>query len=157
MSLYTLERSQKIPATIEKIWDFISSPVNLKEITPEDMGFEVTTKNLPGKIYPGMIISYKVRPLWGLKMIWVTSITQVKEKEFFVDEQQLGPYKFWHHQHHIRNIEGGVLMTDIVNYSPPFGFIGRIANSLFIQKRLNEIFEFRSRKMEALFGKFHDS
>lgn len=153
MSLYTIETNQRIPASIEEVWDFISSPENLKKITPGYMGFEVTSKNLPEKIYPGMIISYKVRPLWNLKMTWITAITQVKEHEFFVDEQRIGPYKLWHHEHHIRPIEGGVLMKDIVNYAPPFGFIGNIANSLFIKDQLKEIFEYRRSKLEEIFGK----
>jgi ligand-binding SRPBCC domain-containing protein len=154
MPIDTLESLQKIPASMEEVWDFISSPGNLKKITPGYMRFEVTTKNLPGKIYPGMIIKYKVRPMLGIKMNWVTEISQVKELEFFIDEQLIGPYKLWHHQHHIAAIEGGVLMKDIVNYSPPFGFLGTIANSLFIRKQLKEIFEFRRGKLEEIFGKF---
>ena len=118
------------------------------------MGFEVTTENLPEKIYPGMIISYKVSPLLGIKMTWVTEISQVNELEFFIDEQRIGPYKLWHHQHHISAIEGGVLMRDIVNYVLPFGFMGRIANTLFIQNQLKEIFEFRRKKLEEIYGVF---
>ena len=154
MPLYTLETTQKIPASIGEVWDFISSPKNLKKITPEYMGFEVTTENLPEKIYPGMIISYKVSPLLGIKMTWVTEISQVNELEFFIDEQRIGPYKLWHHQHHISAIEGGVLMRDIVNYVLPFGFMGRIANTLFIRNQLKEIFEFRRKKLEEIYGVF---
>ena len=154
MPLYTLETTQKIPASIGEVWDFISSPKNLKKITPEYMGFEVTTENLPEKMYPGMIISYKVRPFLGIKMTWVTEISQVKELEFFTDEQRIGPYKFWHHQHHISALDGGVLMRDIVNYAPPFGFLGGFVNVLFIRKQLSEIFDFRKRKLEEIFGVF---
>ena len=154
MPLYTLVTIQEIPVSKEEIWDFISSPGNLKKITPGYMGFEVTTKDLPEKIYPGMIICYKVSPLWGIKMTWVTEISQVKEQEYFVDEQRIGPYKLWHHQHHIAAIEGGVIMKDIVNYSPPFGFLGGIANALVIRKQLNEIFDFRRRRLEEIFGGF---
>jgi ligand-binding SRPBCC domain-containing protein len=154
MSVFILNKEQKIPATIPEVWDFISSPKNLKKITPEYMGFDIVSKNLPDKMYPGIIITYDVKPFLGIKMRWVTEITHVKEQEYFVDEQRVGPYRLWHHQHHIKPIEGGVLMTDIVHYQPPFGFIGNIANGLVIKRQLKEIFDFRTKKLEELFGKF---
>lgn len=153
MGFYQLHKTQKVPATIEQVWDFISSPANLKKITPEYMGFNITSKLLSEKMYPGMIVSYKVSPVLGIKMTWVTEITQVKEKEYFVDEQRFGPYSMWHHEHKIEPIEGGVLMTDIVSYKPPFGFLGSIANSILIKKQLKEIFDFRTDAMEKMFGK----
>ncbi len=154
MPVYSLIKEQMIPASLTEIWDFISSPENLEKITPEYMGFDIVTKNLPEKMYPGIIIVYDVKPFLGIKMRWVTEITHVKEQEYFVDEQRSGPYRLWHHQHHIKAIHGGVLMTDIVNYQPPFGFIGRITNTLLIKQQLNEIFEFRTKKIEEMFGKF---
>ena len=152
MAFYQLTKTQKLPSSIEEIWDFISAPVNLKEITPADMGFIVTSNNGSEKMYPGMIITYKVSPLLGLKLNWMTEITHVKEHEYFVDEQRIGPYSMWHHQHKIVPIDGGVLMTDIVTYQPPFGFIGAIANSLIIKKRLQLIFDYRSGALEKRFG-----
>ena len=154
MPVYTLHQTLTIPSTIEKVWDFISSPDNLKKITPDYMGFDITTKNLPKKMYPGMIVSYKVSPFLGIKMTWVTEITQVRELKYFVDEQRVGPYKMWHHQHFIEPVEGGVLMTDIVDYQPPFGILGAIANQLIIKSQLNEIFSFRTKQLEAYIGKY---
>ncbi len=154
MAFYQFTATQKIPASIEQAWDFISSPKNLKEITPTYMGFEITNGGLPEKMYPGMIISYKVSPLMGIKMNWVTEITHVENQRYFVDEQRMGPYAMWHHQHKIEAIEGGVLMTDIVSYQPPFGFFGAIANTLFIRGKLKEIFDFRTLAVEKKFGKF---
>jgi len=153
MGFYQLYKTQKIPATIDQVWDFISSPANLKKITPKYMGFNITSKLLSEKMYPGMIVSYKVSPVLGIKMTWVTEITQVKEKEYFVDEQRVGPYSIWHHEHKIEAIEGGVLMTDIVSYKPPFGILGSIANSILIKRQLKEIFDFRTVAMERMFGK----
>ena len=118
------------------------------------MGFTITSKLLSEKMYPGMIISYKVSPLLGIKMTWVTEITQVKEREYFVDEQRVGPYAMWHHEHKIESIEGGVLMTDIVSYQPPFGILGSLANCLLIKKQLKEIFDFRTVAVEKMFGKY---
>ncbi len=154
MAFYQFTATQKIPASVEQVWDFISSPKNLKEITPAYMGFEITGANLPEKMYPGMIISYKVSPLLGIKMTWVTEITHVENHRYFVDEQRMGPYAMWHHQHKVEAIEGGVLMTDIVSYQPPLGFLGVIANALFIRGKLKEIFDFRTVAVEKKFGKF---
>ncbi|MEO7175791.1 MAG: SRPBCC family protein [Saprospiraceae bacterium] len=154
MAFYQLIKTQKLPVRPDKIWEFISNPDNLKEITPEHMDFKTTSISGKDKIYPGMIITYKVSPLFGLKMNWMTEITQVKENEYFVDEQRIGPYSMWHHQHKIEAIEAGVLMTDIVTYQPPLGILGAIANSLLIKKQLEEIFNYRTTALERMFGKY---
>lgn len=154
MGFYQLEKEQKVNASIDEVWDFISSPRNLKEITPDYMGFDIISKNLSEKMYPGMIISYKVSPVLGIKTLWVTEITHVKEKEFFVDEQRVGPYAIWHHQHHISPIENGVLMSDIVSYKPPFGILGTIANGILIKSKLQEIFDYRQKAVIQKFGEY---
>lgn len=154
MPFYQLIKTQKLPASIDEVWDFISSPANLKEITPQEMGFTVTSNSGSDKMYPGMIITYKVSPLLGLKLDWMTEITHVRDKEYFVDEQRIGPYSMWHHQHKIEEIEGGVLMTDIVTYRPPMGFLGAIANTFMIKGKLKEIFDFRNIALEKKFGKY---
>jgi len=106
------------------------------------------------KMYPGMIITYKVTPLFGIKMNWMTEITHVKEREYFVDEQRSGPYALWHHQHHFKEVKGGVLMTDMVNYAIPYGILGRAANALIIEKEIHKIFAFRTQEVNKLFGVF---
>ena len=154
MGFFQLHKTQKVPADLTAVWDFISAPDNLKRITPPSMGFEITSSKSEKKMYPGMIISYRVRPLLNIPTSWVTEITHVKEFEYFVDEQRIGPYKMWHHEHHIENIEGGVLMTDVVSYQPPMGILGSFANFLFIQKKLKQIFDFRTTALEEIFGKW---
>ncbi len=151
MAFYQFQKEQFVKASIEEIWEFISSPQNLKEITPKNMGFDIRTPNLPDKIYEGMIISYTVRPLWGIATNWVTEITHIKDKSYFVDEQRVGPYKIWHHQHIILPQKDGVLMKDIVSYQPPFGFLGKIANTLVIKNKLNEIFDYRTKALEKIY------
>lgn len=153
MAYYQKYQTQKVNASMAEVWDFISSPANLKEITPPYMGFDIITKNLPEKMYQGMIIGYKVSPVAGIKTNWVTEITNVNEGKYFVDEQRIGPYAMWHHQHFIEPIkDGGVLMTDIVTYQPPFGVLGALANKILIRKKLNEIFSFRTKAVEKRFG-----
>ncbi len=154
MGFYQFKKQQKINASIDEAWDFISSPGNLKEITPDSMGFEIISKDLPDSMHPGMIIAYLVKPLLGIRTKWVTEITQVSEKKYFVDEQRVGPYAMWHHQHFIEQIDDGVLMTDIVSYKPPLGILGNIANRLFIRGKLQEIFNYRNAALERKYGKY---
>jgi ligand-binding SRPBCC domain-containing protein len=152
MPFYQFTRVQQIPASLDAVWDFVSSPANLKKITPDYMDFHVTSNTGQAKMYPGMIITYTVKPMLGIPIQWMTEITHVRDLEYFVDEQRIGPYKLWHHQHKLEEINGGVEMTDIVTYSPPFGILGAIANALFIQKQLKEIFDFREKAIIDLFG-----
>lgn len=152
MGFYQLRIAQKIPASVDEVWNFISSPANLIKITPHYMGFEIISELLPQKMYQGMIICYKVSPVPGIKINWVTEITHAKEKEYFVDEQRIGPYAMWHHEHRLESIDGGVLMTDVVSYKPPFFFLGSIANSIFIRAQLRKIFDYRKTAIEKIFG-----
>lgn len=143
---------QKLPVTLEEAWKFFSSPANLEEITPPDMNFVITTR--PSDVmYPGMIITYKVTPLFGIKLNWMTEITHVKEKVYFIDNQKAGPFKIWHHQHHFKPVEGGIEMVDIITYAAPFGILGRWAEALMVDKRVKHIFEYRKKILEERFGK----
>ncbi len=150
MKIYTFETKQIVPISLDEAWDFFSNPANLSRITPPEMGFEVLTK-LPDKVYAGMIIKYYVRPLFNIKMNWVTEITQVNAPKFFIDEQRFGPYKFWHHQHHFREHPEGVEMVDIVNYGLPFGIFGTLAKPIIVEKKLKQIFDYRKTILEKMF------
>tara|TARA_R110000851_G_scaffold44330_2_gene109111 strand:- start:387 stop:842 length:456 start_codon:yes stop_codon:yes gene_type:complete len=151
MGFYQFKKTQEINASLEEVWKFISDPANLKKITPDYMGFDIISKDVPSKMYAGMIISYKVSPLFGIKTTWVTEITHLKENSYFVDEQRVGPYKIWHHQHMIQPMEKGTLMTDIVSYQPPLGLLGSVANTLIIKGKLNEIFDYRTKALDEIF------
>ena len=153
MKTYLLKTEQAIPISLDEAWNFFSSPLNLEKITPKEMNFVVTSAyNTDTKMYPGMIITYKVSPIFGIKMNWMTEITHVKEGEYFVDEQRFGPYALWHHQHHFKVIKGGVLMTDILNYAIPYGIIGRLGNSILVDKQIKKIFNYREKAIKELFG-----
>ncbi len=153
MKTYLLRTEQAIPISLEEAWDFFSSPLNLAKITPKEMNFIVTSDyNKETKMYPGMIITYKVSPILGIKMNWMTEITHVKEGEYFVDEQRFGPYALWHHQHHFKAIKGGVLMKDILNYAIPYGIIGRLGNTILVDKQIKKIFDYREKAIKSLFG-----
>ena len=153
MKIFKLKYSQKLPISLNEAWDFLSSPSNLELITPKSMDFNITDWDRK-KAYPGQIIRYTVKPILGIKINWVTEITHVRGKEYFVDEQRFGPYTFWHHKHFIKEIEGGVIMEDVIHYKPPFGLIGVLLNFLFINSKLNSIFKHRELELIKTFGNF---
>jgi ligand-binding SRPBCC domain-containing protein len=151
--LHTIKTTQFLKSDLNTVWDFMRSPGNLEKITPSYMGFNIISDRKEIEtMYPGQIIEYYVTPVLGLKMHWVTEITHVEHLKYFVDEQRFGPYKLWHHKHFLKEVSGGVEMIDIVHYKIPFGFIGKIANTLFIKNKLKEIFDYRFKKLEELFN-----
>jgi len=152
MKIYTLTRKQFLPISLEEAWAFFSSPKNLAKITPKHMGFDIKyISNNGSPTYPGQLIRYKISPLPGIKMTWLTEITHVQVPNYFVDEQRFGPYALWHHQHRFTEVDGGVEMVDEVNYAIPLGILGRIANAVFVKHELDRIFDYRYEALEKLF------
>lgn len=151
--IYTLNKIQLLKTDMDTLWRFMSSPKNLSVITPDYMKFNVLTdKKLLETMYPGQIIEYYVSPLLGIKLYWLTEITQVKHREYFIDEQRIGPYAFWHHKHFFKETPQGVEMTDLVHYKPHFGVLGKLANHLLITKQLESIFTYRQHKLDEIFN-----
>lgn len=153
MKIYNLKRTQFLPITIQEAWEFFSSPSNLSKITPAHMGFQILYMSGGQKMYPGQLIQYVVQGLPGIPMHWTTEITHVHEPYYFVDEQRFGPYSLWHHQHHFKQVEGGVEMTDEVNYAIPLGILGRFAHWLLVGSEVNRIFDHRFVVLENYFRK----
>lgn len=140
--IYTLHLQQQLSISLDEAWSFFANPVNLEKITPPHMKFKITSEHVE-TMYAGQIITYSVSPMIGYTTNWVTEIKHVNEKHYFVDEQRCGPYKMWHHEHHFEETKQGVLMTDQVSYKIPFGFIGQLAQHLFVKKQLKKIFNHR--------------
>lgn len=151
MKIYTLHKKQKLPISVDEAWEFLSNPKNLKVITPDYMGFNILS-GADRPIYAGQLIQYSVTPLLGIKTKWVSEITSVKDKEYFVDVQLYGPYALWHHKHFINKIDGGVEMEDIIDYKVPLGILGQLVHPFLVKPKLEEIFNYRTQKLEQLFG-----
>lgn len=154
MKLYRIHTTQNLSVSLDEAWEFFSNPANLQSITPDSLRFKILT-DLPEKMYEGLIVQYKVTAVAGIPMNWVTEIKHVQEGALFVDEQRFGPYKFWHHQHHFREIDGGIEINDIVHYSLPFGLLGRLAHILLVRRQLKEIFEYRKQILADKFGELN--
>jgi ligand-binding SRPBCC domain-containing protein len=147
-----LVQEQLLPISLEHAWNFFATPKNLNEVTPDDLVFEITS-DVPDKMYEGLMITYKIKPLLNISINWCTEITHIKEQQYFVDEQRKGPYNIWHHEHHFKAVEGGTLMTDILHYDIGKWIFGTIAGKLFVDKQVNFIFEHRYKALEKYFSK----
>lgn len=153
MAEHILRRVQIVNASLEEVWEFFASPENLDALTPEDMGFDITTPRPLPKMFPGQIIDYKVSPILNIPLKWRTEIIEVNYLKSFVDFQVKGPYKLWHHTHLFEDLGGKVRMTDIVRYALPLGALGNLAHPIFVRRKLEQIFDYRYQKVEALFNR----
>jgi len=149
--IYQLQRHQTIPASLEEVWAYFSTPKNLNEITPPDMEFEIIFGG-DDPMYQGQLMAYRIQLLPLIKTRWLTEITQVREPFFFADEQRLGPYQYWQHQHHFKKVDEGVRMLDQVTYLLPLGVLGDIVHTLWVGSRLESIFDYRAKKVAEIFG-----
>ncbi|MEL4454737.1 SRPBCC family protein [Lutimonas vermicola] len=154
--IYQLSATIQVPIDIDEAWEFLSDPSNLKVITPDYMGFHILSATEP-VMYSGQIISYTVSPLLGVKLNWVTEITHVDDKKYFVDEQRIGPYAMWHHKHFLKEIENGTEIRDVVHYKLPLPLIANRFHSILVKPKLKEIFKYRSKALVSMFGKYHKS
>lgn len=148
----TLKQEQFLPISLEKAWEFFASPKNLNEVTPKEMTFEITS-DVPEVMYEGLLLTYIIRPMFNIPLFWCTEITHIKELEYFVDEQRKGPYNIWHHEHHFREVAGGVLMTDLLYYDIGKWIFGWLAGKLFVDKQVQEIFRYRKEVLASYFSK----
>jgi len=149
--MYTIHQEQIIDTTLQEAWDFISNPYNLNAITPDDMGFEIL-HDIPREMYNGLLVEYRIHlPVFG-KQTWVTELKHIRPEKSFVDEQRLGPYRFWYHYHEISSVNDGVKFADRVAYQMPFGPLGKIVHAMIVQRQLQHIFAFRKEALVTAFS-----
>lgn len=151
--VYFLRKEQLLPVDLLTAWKFFASPNNLAKITPPEMDFKtLTTFSANAEIHTGMLIDYKVKPLFGISMFWRTEIAEVQKPYYFIDTQLKGPYRLWEHTHTFTEKENGVLMQDVVKYQLPFGPLGILANALLVRRKLESLFTFREAAIERIFA-----
>lgn len=149
--VHRLVRQQFIPASLERVWAYFATPINLNEMTPPDLNFEIISGG-DTAMFEGQLIEYRVQFLPWVRSRWLTEIAHVREGRYFVDEQRLGPYRFWYHEHRFEPKAGGVEMTDCVTYALPFGWLGEIAHALWVRRKLQHIFDYRQKRVREIFG-----
>jgi ligand-binding SRPBCC domain-containing protein len=148
--IHRLVQQQVVPAPLDNVWEYFCTVSNLNEITPPSMQFEIIYGG-EGPMFQGKLIEYRVQIIPMIKSRWLTEITHVQDKAYFVDEQRIGPYSFWYHEHYFDIVESGTRMTDRVTYSLPLGPFGGLINSIWVKRKLEMIFNYRSHKMREVF------
>ena len=150
--IHTLQTETVINRSMKEVWSFFSDPANLVIITPPHMKFKITSPPpIRNEVYEGMVITYEVSPVKGMRANWVTEITKVEPQNFFIDEQRFGPYAMWHHEHHFKQLPEGVKMIDKVSYKMPLGPLGQVAQTLFVKRQLKQIFSYRENVLSTIF------
>jgi len=150
--MHFLEREILLDQTLENVWQFMSTPANLNELTPPELNFQIIS-NLPEEMYNGMIIEYRIRIPWFGNWRWLTEIKHIREEKYFVDEQRIGPYRLWYHEHRIEAVGNNqTRMIDRVSYKLPFGLLGELVHRLWVKKMLKGIFNYRAKRLAELFG-----
>lgn len=153
MSTFYYRAEQFLPVDLDTAWDFFSSAKNLALITPPELDFKILTELNGKEIHEGMLIDYTVKPLLGIPLRWQTEICKVEKPFLFTDRQLKGPYKMWEHTHSYEKVDNGILMKDEVKYQLPLGFLGDLANSIIVKKKIEDIFAFRKQVLETMFKK----
>jgi ligand-binding SRPBCC domain-containing protein len=149
MKLHRIHRRQVIPISLTEAWTFFSNPENLSKITPPWLNLTVVS-NIPSSMHSGMIISYRITPMVRVPTLWISEITHVNIPIYFVDEQRLGPFRFWHHQHLFKEVGRNVEIQDIVHYAMPLGTIGELVHAISVRKKVEAIFYFRQKALERI-------
>ncbi len=155
MRLYSLQRTQFIPAPRSRVFAFFAKPENLALLTPPSLGFNMLTPS-PVTMKDGALIDYTIR-VAGLPVRWTTIITRFESPARFVDVQLKGPYSYWHHTHEFSAVDGGTQMTDTVRYGIPAGIFGRLVRELFVRQRLERIFDFRAERLKEIVPTMEDA
>lgn len=150
--MHLLEKEISITAPADEVWEFLATPLNLNQLTPPDLDFKIISE-LPERMYNGLMIEYQIAiPLFGTHC-WLTEIKHIHEGTSFVDEQRIGPYKLWYHQHIIEPLgERSTRMIDRVTYQLPFGPLGVLVHRLKVKQMLVEIFDYRTKRLYEIFA-----
>jgi len=149
--MYVLRREQWIERPIDEVFAFFADAHNLEQITPPWVGFKILSMSTES-IEEGTIIRYRLR-LHGIPVHWQTNICQWNPPLSFVDEQTSGPYKKWRHTHTFEAHGSRTRMTDEVQYSLPFGILGRIVHLFKVRHDVVRIFDYRRQRIDCLFGR----
>jgi len=143
LKIHRIQQSQFLPLTLDEAWLFFATPKNLEAMTPPFLNFRILS-DVPDVVHSGLMIEYRIRAVFGIPMRWLTEIKHVEKRTRFVDEQRIGPFPFWYHEHRFEAVEGGMM---------PWGILGRFIHWIFIRGRLLEIFRFRKSFLSQRFSK----
>jgi ligand-binding SRPBCC domain-containing protein len=148
--IYTIETDQTLPRALDDVFPFFADAGNLETITPPELRFSIETPR-PIEMRVGALIEYRLT-LYGIRFRWLTEISVWEPGKRFVDQQILGPFALWHHEHRFSQEGDGTRIQDTVHYALPLDPIGRLAHPL-VRKQLDRIFDYRTARVDEILGK----
>jgi len=144
-----LHFEQLVPLPITEAFRFFEDPANLLKITPPQMALTITNPE-PVVMRKGAEIAYTLC-VAGMPQRWRTLIAEYDPPHSFMDVQLRGPYRKWEHTHTLREVEGGTLMIDDIDYELPLGWLGSVIAGWFVRRQLAHVFAYRQAQIERLF------
>jgi ligand-binding SRPBCC domain-containing protein len=148
MRTYELHRRQWVARPIDEVFDFFARAENLEQLTPDFLRFQIM--RIPPRMEAGARIEYKIR-IHGLPVRWRTIIEKWNPPLEFVDIQEKGPYRLWHHTHRMKPVNGGTEIEDLVRYALPFGPLGSVVHRFMVARDVAVIFDYRAQKIRERF------
>lgn len=134
-------KESKIHASAGRVFEFHEQPNVLAMLTPPTESARVIQSAKISEIGSQAIIETRI--LGPIKSRWVAEHTVYDPPHKFEDIQVKGPFRSWRHRHIIEPVSDGAILRDEIDYEPPFGFMGRLAAPILIQKRLQKLFNYR--------------
>jgi ligand-binding SRPBCC domain-containing protein len=131
---------------LEEAFDFFSAVGNLNRVTPRWFHLE-PTDTPPERLFEGATIDYRFR--WrSMRMRWRTRVTLWEPPRLFTYEQELGPYRFFRHEHRFEPAGLCTRVRDVVWFRAPGG---RAVARWIVRPELERIFAYRAGVARELF------
>lgn len=130
----TIHLSTFIQASPQIVFD-LARNIDLHSNPSSPIGEKAVAGKTSGLISLGETVTWEGKP-FGIKTHLTTKIVEFRSPEYFRDEQQKGPFKFFRHQHFFEAKENGTLMRDEMEIEAPFWVFGKIVAALIIKNYL---------------------
>lgn len=132
----------EIDAPVEIVFD-LSRSIDLHKISTQQTNEEAIAGKTSGLIELNETVTWRARHL-GFTQILTSKITDYNRPFFFADEMIEGAFKKFRHEHRFESYGERTEMVDIFEYKSPFGFIGKIADFIFLKKYLYHLLKKRN-------------
>ncbi len=141
------ERVIRIAAPIEKVFD-LSLSVDFHLDSFSDTGEQIVGGVNEGAMALGDVVTWRAKH-FGIWWELTSIITTYDPPNFFIDEQQSGPFASYRHEHHFTAVGDETEMRDIVEFTAPLGPLGSIAERLVLRRHLEALIDLRNEELRV--------
>ena len=126
-----------VQAPKQRVFDLARS-IDLHKISTAHTEEEAIAGTTSGLIGWNETVTWKAKHLGKYRLL-TTKITELKPHGFFADEMVSGDFKSFRHEHLFEEQEGGTLMTDVFDYTSPYGILGKLADLIFLKSYMKRL------------------